>query len=125
MTNQEVWELASKIMFIDKDKGFTNKEFNEIFEGKNRGEVFEMSVYEVIGRINEYREKQRIKIGDVVEYDQEIQAVVLDEGAVNGEIECAVFNENGCVEWVARNQLTKLYSSNYVETLLENVRCCG
>ena len=65
----DAWEVAEKIVFIDKNGGFTCKEFNEIFGNKNKGEVFEMTPTEVIKMIQLWEETKDYHVGDVVKYN--------------------------------------------------------
>lgn len=63
---KDAWRLAEKIVFIDKDGGLTCKQFNEIFGGKNKGEVFEMDPKEVFQRIEDWTNKNEFNIGNLV-----------------------------------------------------------
>ena len=47
MTVEEAWELARKIAFLDKDGGFNSSYFGKVFSGMNKGQVFELSPYEI------------------------------------------------------------------------------
>jgi hypothetical protein len=66
---KDAWSMAEKITFIDKYGAFTCKEFNEIFDGKNKAEVFEMTPMAVKRKIDEWFKTGNFHVGDVVKYN--------------------------------------------------------
>ena len=66
---KKAWDMANKIAFIDKNGGFTCKEFNEIFGNKNKGEVFEMNPMTVAAMIEDWEQTKEYHVGDIVKYN--------------------------------------------------------
>lgn len=122
MIAKEVWELAKKITFIDKDGGFTAKQFNEIFPNMNKGQVFELSPYEVKERVDAYEKEHELIVGDILIDDDDIKYVLLDKDIVDGVERVSVLDENGCVSSMNTYCFQKIGETGYVDTILEILR---
>ncbi len=105
------WEAARKILFNPDDGGMSAVDVNEVF-GENSWTVMkDFSASEVVAKIKEYEDsKQKIKVGDEVECDDERYVVLqkylnnIDELMVvlfnrrNGEInKWHLYNANGVI----------------------------
>ena len=120
----DAWELAYKIMFIDKIGGFTSKEFNEIFGGLSRVEVMKLGYECAKEFIKEYEKKKLISIGDIVVSKDGSKYLVLGEEVVsNGTRVLHTFSENGHVEFIKSTLLSKIGNSNFVNTMLKSLNC--
>ena len=123
MTVEETWELAKKITFIEKDGGFTSKEFNEIFTKMNKGEVFDLSPYEVMKRVEDYEREHAFNVGDVLTDSEGLIYVVLDNDVKLGKELLGVYDENGCFQWMEKNYFKKIARTVRVDNLLEYLQC--
>lgn len=122
MIAKEVWELAKKITFIDKEGGFTTKQFNEIFPNMNKGQVFELSPYEAKERVDAYEKEHELVVGDILIDDDDIKYVLLDKDIIDGIEKVSVLDENGCVSFMNTYCFQKVGETGYVDTILEVLR---
>lgn len=122
MTVEEAWELTRKITFLDKDGGFDSSYFGKVFSGMNKGQVFELSPYEIKERIEKYDKEHEILVGDIVADKEDIRYFVLDEDLHNGNQIFHLLSENGCVECMKRSLLRRITRTNYVEQLIDSLR---
>ena len=94
--------------------------YTELFSGKSKDCVLNMELEEVKAMVDEYEKRHRIKVGDIVEYKDDVLGVILDEDGENEDL-CAMFDENGCVELVERKHLTKVANSCLVEVMMKHL----
>lgn len=122
MTVEEAWELAKKITFIEKDGGFTSKEFNGIFPKMNKGDVFDLSPYEVMKRVKDYEKEHTFNVGDVLIDSEDLIYVVLDNDVKNGKELLGVYDENGCFQWMEKGSFKRIAMTGRVADLLGYLR---
>ena len=100
---KDAWSMAKKIAFIDREGALTRKEFDEIFGGKYKDEVFKMTPMAVKRKIDEWAKTCNFHVGDVVKYND-----ILDMRNVP--------NEKGVITKIENGKASVLWSGYTIGT---------
>lgn len=111
----DAWELARKIYEME------SKEFDKVFREVHYVDVFyHFTPQEALAKLEAYEKSKEINVGDVVEFEDGIKAVVLDW--FDDEI-FALFTENGCVQnWNKKSDFKKTGKHIDITSVLEQLR---
>ncbi len=116
MTAEEAWEIAKKVFLYPSQGGFNATELEEIF-GRTE-HLWEMTPQAAKAKIEAWEAAKEIKVGDVVEAEGGIKAVVMDIQRQT----FGVFTENGCIEEWYKSKVVKTRHHIDIDGLLKQVR---
>lgn len=114
MTADEAWEIAKKILLYPANGGFNSTELEEIF-GRTE-HLWELTPQEAKAKIEAWEAEKEIKVGDFVEFEDEIFCVT----SLVGEYCCGI-DVNGYVYSANKKDTKKTGRSIDIERLLKQV----
>ena len=109
----DAWELAKKILNMKIDVAVEVFDCTRLFDVMDK-----FNPEEALAKLESYEKEKEIKVGDVVSFEDETKALVVDEAL---EKAVFVFTENGCVEKWDRTLLKKTGKHIDIESLLKQI----